>query len=191
MRVVVAESPSEALRELERCAPGLFMMDLRFPNAAGQPDSREGMALIRRIRQAGYRLPVVVLSGWPEDLYGEPEEEMVSRIMVKPVRIPVLLDHDRGSLLQLPRLLEIFLEPGRDLVGHVRAGAVELRAQALLGGGPDDVPVFVHQAHRGDGFVTPLGGMVRFVFPHADAGGIASRQSACCRRFARPGWRAR
>jgi CheY-like chemotaxis protein len=67
-------------------------MDLRFPNAAGQPDSREGMALIRRIREAGYRAPVIVLSGWPEDLYGEPEEEMVSRIMVKPVRIPLLLE---------------------------------------------------------------------------------------------------
>jgi len=90
--VVVAESPSEALRHLERSAPGLFMMDLRFPNAAGQPDSREGMALIRRIREAGYRLPVVVLSGWPADLYGEPEEQMVSRIMVKPVEIPVLLE---------------------------------------------------------------------------------------------------
>ena len=50
------------------------------------------MALIRRIREAGYRLPVVVLSGWPEDLYGEPEEAMVSRIMVKPVGIPVLLE---------------------------------------------------------------------------------------------------
>ena len=90
--VVVARCPSEALQELERSAPGLFMMDLRFPNAAGQPDSREGTALIRRIREAGYQLPVVVLSGWPEDLYGEPEEEMVSRIMVKPVEIPVLLE---------------------------------------------------------------------------------------------------
>jgi CheY-like chemotaxis protein len=90
--VVVAACPSEALRELERSAPGLFIMDLRFPNAAGQPDSREGMALIRRIREAGYRLPVVVLSGWPEDLYGEPEEEMVARIMVKPVGIPLLLE---------------------------------------------------------------------------------------------------
>lgn len=68
------------------------MMDLRFPNAAGQPDSREGMALIRRIREAGYRLPVVVLSGWPEDLYGEPEGAMVSRIMVKPVGIHLLLE---------------------------------------------------------------------------------------------------
>ena len=89
--VVMAECPSEALREMERSAPGLVIMDLRFPNAAGRPDSREGMALIRRIREAGYRLPVVVLSGWPEDLYGQPEERMVSRIMVKPVGILVLL----------------------------------------------------------------------------------------------------
>ena len=89
--VVVAECPSEALRELERSAPGMVIMDLRFPNAAGQPDSREGMALIRGIREAGCRLPVVVLSGWPADLYGEPEEQMVSRIMVKPVGIPLLL----------------------------------------------------------------------------------------------------
>lgn len=89
--VVVAECPSEALQELERSAPGLVIMDLRFPNAAGRPDSQEGMALIRRIREAGYRLPVVVLSGWPEDLYGRPEERMVSRIMVKPVGILVLL----------------------------------------------------------------------------------------------------
>jgi CheY-like chemotaxis protein len=90
--VVVAECPFETLQELERSAPGVVIMDLRFPNASGQPDSREGMALIRRIREAGYRLPVVVLSGWPEDLYGEPEEEMVSRIMVKPVGIRVLVD---------------------------------------------------------------------------------------------------
>jgi CheY-like chemotaxis protein len=90
--VVVAACPSDALRELERSAPGLVIMDLRFPNAAGQPDSREGMALIRRIREAGYRAPVIVLSGWPEDLYGEPEEAMVSRIMVKPVGIPLLLE---------------------------------------------------------------------------------------------------
>lgn len=89
--VVVAACPSEALRQLEPSAPGLVIMDLRFPNAAGRPDPREGMALIRGIRQAGCRSPVVVLSGWPDDLYGEPEEEMVSRIVVKPVEIPVLL----------------------------------------------------------------------------------------------------
>ena len=61
-------------------------------NASGQPDFREGMALIRGIREAGYRFPVIVLTGWPEDLYGEPEERMVSRFMVKPVEIPMLLE---------------------------------------------------------------------------------------------------
>jgi hypothetical protein len=28
---------------------------------------------------------VVVLSGWPEELYGEPEEQMVSRVIIKPI----------------------------------------------------------------------------------------------------------
>ena len=90
--VVVAAGPADVFRELERSAPGLVIMDLRFQDASGQPDSGEGKALIRRIREAGYWLPVVVLSGWPEDLYGAPEEEMVSGILVKPVGIPLLLE---------------------------------------------------------------------------------------------------
>jgi CheY-like chemotaxis protein len=90
--VVVAACPFETLRHLERSAADLVIMDLRFPDAAGKPDSREGLALIRSIREAGYRSPVVVLSGWPEDLYSQPEEEMVSCVMVKPVGIPVLLE---------------------------------------------------------------------------------------------------
>src|ERR1035437_1697622 len=90
--VAVAACPSDTLRELERSAADLVIMDLRFPNAAGQPDSREGLALIRRIREAGCRAPVIVLSGWPDDLYGQPEEKMVSRVMVKPVGMAVLLE---------------------------------------------------------------------------------------------------
>ena len=78
--------------DLDQSAPGVVIMDLRFPNATGQSDSREGRALIRRIREAGYGAPVVVLSGWPEDLYGEPEEEMVSRIMVKRAGMRLLLE---------------------------------------------------------------------------------------------------
>ena len=35
--------------------------------------------------------PVIVLSGWPDDLYGQPEEQLVSRIMIKPVKPAVLL----------------------------------------------------------------------------------------------------
>ena len=88
--VTVALDPSGALRQLNR-GWDLLIMDLRFRNCAGESDSREGLALIRRNREMGSSVPVVVLSGWPEDLYGQPEEKMVSRVMVKPVSTRELL----------------------------------------------------------------------------------------------------
>jgi CheY-like chemotaxis protein len=75
--VETAMSPDETLRELERSRPDLIVVDLRFPLAA------DGLRLIRGIRETGFRLPVIVLSGWPDDLYGAPEEQLVSRIVVK------------------------------------------------------------------------------------------------------------
>jgi hypothetical protein len=33
---------------------------------------------------------VIVVSGWPDEIYGQPEEQMVSRVMVKPVMIAEL-----------------------------------------------------------------------------------------------------
>jgi two-component system response regulator GlrR len=91
-QVFVAPTVSETLRQVERGRADLVIMDLRFPNADGEPDSSEGLALIRRIRELGCRIPVIVLSGWPEELYGRPEEKLVSRIIVKPVGMAVLLD---------------------------------------------------------------------------------------------------
>jgi len=64
----------------------LVIMDLRFPN------SPDGLALIRQVREMGCSKPLIVLSGWPEDLYGQPEEAMVSQVMVKPVPMPELLE---------------------------------------------------------------------------------------------------
>lgn len=90
--VFLAFSPAEALLHLKRGWANLIIMDLRFPNVAGEPDSREGLKLIRRLREQGCETPVVVLSGWPEDLYGQPEEKMVSRVMVKPVASRELLE---------------------------------------------------------------------------------------------------
>ena len=89
--VAVAFSPAQALRHLERGWARVLIMDLRFPNAEGTPDYRQGLALIRSIRERGYTGPLVVLSGWPEELYGQPEEKMVSRVMVKPVASRELL----------------------------------------------------------------------------------------------------
>jgi CheY-like chemotaxis protein len=82
----------ETIRHLEQGRAELVIMDLRFPNASGTPDSAVGLALIRRIRDTGCRAPVIVLSGWPDDLYGHPEEQLVSRIMVKPVKPAVLME---------------------------------------------------------------------------------------------------
>jgi|SRR3954454_19552957 CheY-like chemotaxis protein len=84
--------------QLENAPTDLVILDLRFPNALGEPDAREGLALIRRIRDLGCRVPLIVLSGWPEDLYGEPEERLVSRILIKPVPPREFLDTIRGLL---------------------------------------------------------------------------------------------
>ena len=76
-QVGTAMSPDETLRELERTRPDLVLVDLRFPCAA------DGLALIREVRRRDSKLPMIVLSGWPDDLYGAPEESLVSRIVVK------------------------------------------------------------------------------------------------------------
>src|SRR4051794_13728355 len=91
-QVDIAISVKGALGCIERRPADLVIMDLRFPNANGRPDAAEGMALIRRIRESGSVVLVIVLSGWPEELYGRPEERMVTRILVKPVMTPFLLE---------------------------------------------------------------------------------------------------
>lgn len=88
-RVSLAFCPSEALRLI--ASAELIIMDLRFRNAQGDPDPQEGLGLIRHIRGSGCTAPVIVVSGWPEELHGSPEQAMVSRVMIKPVRMTVLL----------------------------------------------------------------------------------------------------
>ena len=76
-RVDIALSTADTLRQLERSQPDLVVMDLRFPRA------EDGLALIRAIRQAGRQMAVIVLSGWPDEIYETLEETMVSRVLVK------------------------------------------------------------------------------------------------------------
>jgi CheY-like chemotaxis protein len=90
--VDVALCPTTTAELVQRGGAHLVIMDLRFANDSGEADSQVGLALIRRIRDLGYAAPVIVLSGWPEELYGEPEEKLVSRVMVKPVSMRALLE---------------------------------------------------------------------------------------------------
>jgi CheY-like chemotaxis protein len=76
-KVGTSRSAAGTLRELERSQPDLIVVDLHFPLA------EDGFGLIRGIRETGCQLPVIVLSGWPDDLYGTPEEKLVSRVVVK------------------------------------------------------------------------------------------------------------
>jgi CheY-like chemotaxis protein len=89
--VEIAFTTRQALSSVKQGSADLIILDLRFPDAKGVPDAREGVGLIRHIRETGCRTPMIVLSGWPEDLAGRPEERMVSRVLLKPVRTPVLL----------------------------------------------------------------------------------------------------
>ena len=97
-QVEIALTASQTVRRLGNAGTEIVMMDLRLPNALGEPDSREGIALIRRMRDLGYGGPVIVLCGWPEDLYGQPEELLVSRILAKPVNTKELLEAVRHLL---------------------------------------------------------------------------------------------
>jgi CheY-like chemotaxis protein len=86
---VPAFSPSEAMRQAG--SADLVMMDLRFPNARGEDDPAEGLALIRRIRESGHRAAIIVLSGWPESLEGQPEARLVSCVLLKPIGLEAML----------------------------------------------------------------------------------------------------
>src|SRR5690242_20239810 len=74
-QVSVACCPQETLRLLPSAE--VVVMDLRFPNPQGEPDVEEGLSLIRNIRESGCAAPVIVISGWPEELQGSPEEGLV------------------------------------------------------------------------------------------------------------------
>ena len=95
--VYLACSATQVVRRLHEAGADLVILDLRFPNAKGVPDSREGLALIRSIHDAG-GTPMLVLCGWPEDLDGQPEERMVRRVMLKPVKAAALVQAVREIL---------------------------------------------------------------------------------------------
>ncbi|MCU1234062.1 MAG: response regulator receiver protein [Candidatus Solibacter sp.] len=97
-QVDTALSVASTLRLIQANPTDLVILDLRFPNDAGEADPEEGMALIRRLRELAFTGPIIVLSGWPEELYGRPEESMISRILLKPVKIQMLLDTVRALL---------------------------------------------------------------------------------------------
>jgi CheY-like chemotaxis protein len=89
--VSLAFSTQQAVRRMREHGADLVILDLRFPNAEGQPDAQEGLALIRGIHDARPATPMMVLSGWTQDIEGAPEEQMVQRVLLKPVKPAALM----------------------------------------------------------------------------------------------------
>jgi len=96
--VSVALSACQTVRTLRERSADLIITDLRFPNAEGAPDLHEGLALIRSIRELSSDVPLLVLSGWPADLDGHPEAQLVTRVMMKPVKSAVLMETIREMM---------------------------------------------------------------------------------------------
>jgi CheY-like chemotaxis protein len=97
--VRIALTASDVQRQLTAAAPDLLVMDLKFPNAEGESDAEEGLALIRQVHHQMPSLPVIVLSGWPEVLDGRPEETWIRRVILKPCRMEALLGAVRDVLM--------------------------------------------------------------------------------------------
>jgi CheY-like chemotaxis protein len=100
--VVPTLSVRATTRELEQGRFDLIIMDLRFPNIHGEAKPSEGLRLIRQIRNLNPTVPIIVISGWPADIEGEPEEQLVSRVLLKTSTPAVLLQAAKELLPAIP-----------------------------------------------------------------------------------------
>ena len=84
-QISAATDPVRALALFTEVQPDCVVLDLRLPDAA------DGLALIRELRGASPVVRIIVLAGWPPDLEGAPEAQMVNEILAKPIRTAALL----------------------------------------------------------------------------------------------------
>ncbi len=84
--ISTASTVPDALAALAANPPGILLMDLRLPLV------ENGLGLIRAANAMPQAPAIVLLSGWPADIFGTPEEAMVAQILTKPVRTTVLME---------------------------------------------------------------------------------------------------
>lgn len=87
--VATAGTAGEAIAHCGHC--DTVVMDLRMPAL------RDGLGLIRDFHARAPQTPIVVLAGFPDDLNGRPEIEMVHRILRKGTATGVLIELLRGA----------------------------------------------------------------------------------------------
>ena len=88
-QVASARSRRRAVSAFRRSTPEIVLMDLRLPR------TEDGVALIDELRALSATVPIIVLSGWPDDIKNHPSLPLVSEVLPKPVRTQHLLRHIR------------------------------------------------------------------------------------------------
>ncbi|MCC6369067.1 MAG: response regulator [Bryobacterales bacterium] len=99
--VAAAASVADAISLFLSHTPEIAVMDLRLPH------TRDGLALIRRLRSESPATRIMVLSGWSADLANLPEEQMVDQVLTKPVRSQQLVQFIAKLALCLIALLPL------------------------------------------------------------------------------------
>ncbi len=89
--ISIARDPESARLVFAEATPEIVVLDLRLPEAA------DGLALIREFRSAAPEVRIIVLSGWPLDLEGTPEAQMVNLVLAKPMRTAELVSALSGG----------------------------------------------------------------------------------------------
>lgn len=85
-QVAVASEPAAARELFGEMHPECVVLDLRLPEA------QDGLALIREFRAAAPDVRIIVLAGWPLDIEGTPEAQMVNLVLAKPMRTATLVE---------------------------------------------------------------------------------------------------
>ncbi|MEO8053214.1 MAG: response regulator [Acidobacteriota bacterium] len=84
-QISIASDPCVARALFAETQPECVVLDLRLPEA------KDGLELIRMFRDAAPDIRIIVLAGWPPDLEGTPEAQMVNLVLAKPIRTAQLV----------------------------------------------------------------------------------------------------
>jgi DNA-binding NtrC family response regulator len=85
-QISMASEPASARALFAETQPECVVLDLRLPEA------KDGLALIREFRDAAPDVRIIVLAGWPLDLEGTAEAQMVNLMLAKPIRTATLVN---------------------------------------------------------------------------------------------------
>ena len=84
-QVSIAADPPTARILFLSTQPDCIVLDLRLP------EPTDGLSLIRDFRAASPAVRIIALCGWPPDLEGTPESQLVNLILPKPIRTATLV----------------------------------------------------------------------------------------------------